>query len=122
GPQRLRRGAYRGRAHPAPAQGADAVRAAARDPDRARCRLPLPAAGMMIPSRQDWLIIGALLLAALLLGAITGAWTAMLLLAVLVWAGLQHRELSTFVAWARRPLARPRNRLETWQRARKSVV
>ncbi|HEX7036961.1 MAG TPA: phosphate regulon sensor histidine kinase PhoR [Pseudomonadales bacterium] len=70
----------------------------------------------MMPSRQDWLIIGALALAALLLGAITGAWTAMLLLAVLVWVVLQHRELSTFVAWARRPLTRPRNRLETWQR------
>lgn len=66
-------------------------------------------------SFQEWLIAGGLLAAALLLGALTGAWALMLLFAVLVWVGLWIRELRALAHWAARPLSRPHNRLESWQ-------
>ena len=66
-------------------------------------------------SFQEWLIAGGLLAVALLLGALTGAWALMLLLALLAWTGLQLRELRALARWARRPLSRPDNRLESWQ-------
>lgn len=66
-------------------------------------------------SAQEWLIISGLLSAALLAGVFTGAWTLMLLLAVLGWGALQHRELRALRRWAQRPLTRPDNHLESWQ-------
>ncbi len=69
----------------------------------------------MRPSAQDWLIAGGLLAAAVIAGAVTGAWWLMLLLAALVWGALQYRELNALARWARRPLRRPDNRLESWQ-------
>lgn len=66
-------------------------------------------------SSQEWLIVGGLVGIALLLGAVTGAWVLMLLLAVLVWLLLQYRELMALAHWSERPLSRPGNRLESWQ-------
>jgi len=72
-------------------------------------------------SRQDWLIVGALAAAALLIGLLTDAlgWT--MFFAALAWILIQHREHSDFVRWARKPLARPGNRLESWQQAVEGV-
>jgi two-component system, OmpR family, phosphate regulon sensor histidine kinase PhoR len=66
-------------------------------------------------SLTEWLIAGTLLALALVLGAITGAWAAMLLAATLIWGALQYRELGALRRWAERPLTRPHNRLESWQ-------
>ncbi len=66
-------------------------------------------------SAQEWLIASGLAGAALIGGALTGAWLLMLLLALLAWGALQLRELGTLRRWARRPLSRPDNRLESWQ-------
>lgn len=69
----------------------------------------------MRPSFQEWLIAGGLFGLALLMGALTGAWALMLLIALSAWVLLQYRELRTLVRWAERPLTRPGNRLESWQ-------
>jgi two-component system, OmpR family, phosphate regulon sensor histidine kinase PhoR len=69
----------------------------------------------MKPTFQEWLLAAGLLAAALILGSVTGAWTLMLLLAVIVWLILQQRELRALSRWAERPLQRPVNRLGSWQ-------
>ncbi len=66
-------------------------------------------------SSQEWLVIAALGLAALLLGALTGYWSLMALIAVSIWLLIQHRELRALARWAERPLRRPDNQLESWQ-------
>ncbi len=66
-------------------------------------------------SPQEWLIAGGLAAAALLMGALTGAWSLMLLIALLVWLAVQYRELRALARWAKRPLTHPENRLESWQ-------
>jgi two-component system, OmpR family, phosphate regulon sensor histidine kinase PhoR len=66
-------------------------------------------------SVTEWLIAAALLTLALLLGAITGAWAAMLLGATLIWGALQYRELAALKRWAERPLTRPESRLTSWR-------
>jgi two-component system, OmpR family, phosphate regulon sensor histidine kinase PhoR len=65
---------------------------------------------------KEWLIVSALLMGALILGFWTGAWSLMLLLGLLCWLALQQRELNALRRWADRPLTRPDNRLESWQR------
>jgi two-component system, OmpR family, phosphate regulon sensor histidine kinase PhoR len=69
----------------------------------------------MKPTSQEWLLAAGLLAAALILGALTGVWALMLLLAMLVWLMLQQRELRALRRWAERPLQRPENRLGSWQ-------
>lgn len=69
----------------------------------------------MKPSLQEWLVAGGLLGAALLMGALTGAWSLMLLIALSAWVVIQHRELQALARWARQPLSRPGNQLESWQ-------
>ncbi|MAT82653.1 MAG: hypothetical protein CMD39_00005, partial [Gammaproteobacteria bacterium] len=66
-------------------------------------------------SFQEWLIAGGLAVVALLLGALTGYWSLMLLIALIVWLALQVREARALARWSRRPLTRPDNRLESWQ-------
>ena len=66
-------------------------------------------------SFQEWLLAAGLVVVALLLGALTGAWSMMLLLALICWLILQHRELRALARWAEQPLTRPDNRLESWQ-------
>lgn len=66
-------------------------------------------------STQEWLIACGLAGGALLLGALTGEWALMLLLGVLAWGALQYQELRRLARWARRPLTRPDNVLESWQ-------
>jgi two-component system, OmpR family, phosphate regulon sensor histidine kinase PhoR len=69
----------------------------------------------MTPTFQEWSIIATLLIAALILGALSGAWTLMLLLAGICWLALQQRELHALRRWAEQPLKRPDNRLDSWQ-------
>jgi two-component system, OmpR family, phosphate regulon sensor histidine kinase PhoR len=66
-------------------------------------------------SVPELLIAGGLLLFALLMGALTDAWALMMLIALLAWLALQYRELAALRRWARRPLTRPDNHLESWQ-------
>jgi two-component system phosphate regulon sensor histidine kinase PhoR len=66
-------------------------------------------------SLQEWLIAGGLLGLALLMGTLTGAWSLMLLIGVVAWVLIQYRELRALARWARNPLTRPTNQLESWQ-------
>ncbi|MFW6093904.1 MAG: phosphate regulon sensor histidine kinase PhoR [Pseudomonadota bacterium] len=66
-------------------------------------------------SPLEWTLAGSLLGLALILGAVTGAWPLMLLLALVCWVALQYRELAALVRWSRHPISRPENRLESWQ-------
>lgn len=66
-------------------------------------------------SRQDLLILGALLFAALGIGWIASAFGWSLFAAALVWAIVQARELRRFERWSLRPLSRPANELDSWQ-------
>jgi two-component system phosphate regulon sensor histidine kinase PhoR len=70
---------------------------------------------MMRMSFQEWLIAAGLAGAALLMGALSGAWAMSLLIALVVWLGLQVLELRALERWSRRPLSRPGNALESWQ-------
>ncbi|MFU8816165.1 MAG: phosphate regulon sensor histidine kinase PhoR [Pseudomonadales bacterium] len=69
---------------------------------------------MKLSFKERRLVVG-LLAAALLLGALTGAWAWMLLLSLVCWLMLQQRELRRLARWAEHPLRRPDNRLESWQ-------
>jgi two-component system phosphate regulon sensor histidine kinase PhoR len=65
-------------------------------------------------STQEWLLVAALLTAALLIGWLTGAPGFALFLAALIWIGLQQRELRALERWSRAPLTRPDLWLDTW--------
>ncbi len=67
-------------------------------------------------SAQEWLIAGALVAAALLIGLVTDAYGTALFGAALIWIALQRRELRALYAWSRHPLSRPGNSMEPWQR------
>lgn len=67
-------------------------------------------------TRQDWFIVTGLAMTALITGWLSGAYAACLLVAAIVWILLQERDLHAFARWSQRPLARPANHLERWQR------
>ncbi|MFM7121224.1 MAG: phosphate regulon sensor histidine kinase PhoR, partial [Gammaproteobacteria bacterium] len=62
----------------------------------------------------DWLWIGGLLAAALLLGLATNEMTLALLGGAGVWMALQQREFRALRRWSHRPLSRPDFRLARW--------
>ncbi|MCB1686484.1 MAG: DUF3329 domain-containing protein, partial [Pseudomonadales bacterium] len=66
-------------------------------------------------SRQDLLLLLALLGPALLLGWLTSAFGWSLFIAALIWSGIQQREKQHLVQYARKPLRRPDNKLDSWQ-------
>jgi len=63
---------------------------------------------------QEWLIIGALLSAALVIGLVFEEVALALLAGALTWIGLQYRELLALDRWSRAPLRRPEQHLDTW--------
>lgn len=66
-------------------------------------------------SRQDLLLLLALLVPALLLGWLTSAFGWCLFFAALIWSALQQREKQHLVRYSRHPLRRPASRLDSWQ-------
>ncbi len=65
-------------------------------------------------SNQDTLLITGLAASALLIGAIIGQIGWSLFVATAIWAITQHLELGRLGKWARHPLTRPTNRLDSW--------
>ena len=70
----------------------------------------------MTPELKELLRFGALLLAGLTIGALTGAYALSLVVALLLWVWLQIVEFRRLERWSRRPLSRPGNLLELWRR------
>jgi len=68
-------------------------------------------------SNQDTLIIAGLAAVALLVGSITGYIGWSLFVATAIWAITQQIELDRLIQWARRPLSRPTNSLDSWHDA-----
>jgi two-component system, OmpR family, phosphate regulon sensor histidine kinase PhoR len=65
-------------------------------------------------SVREWTLVAMLLSGALLVGALIGEIMLTLLVAAVVWIALQYRELRALERWSRTPLARPAQRLDSW--------
>jgi two-component system phosphate regulon sensor histidine kinase PhoR len=66
-------------------------------------------------SSQELLLAGCLLLLALILGWVSGAFGWAFFAAALVWITVQHRERARLNRWSIRPLSRPVNEWDPWQ-------
>lgn len=65
-------------------------------------------------STQDTLFLTGLAATALLIGAIVGQIGWSLFVATAIWAITQHLELGRLIKWARHPITRPTNKMDTW--------
>ena len=68
-------------------------------------------------STQDTLILAALALGALVIGALVGAVGWCLFIAAVIWGIIQHRQLAKLAAWSVRPITRPNHELDSWHAA-----
>ena len=68
-------------------------------------------------SRQDTLLLAGLTSIALLIGAIVGHIGWSLFVATAVWAITQQLELGRLIDWAKHPITRPTNQLDSWHAA-----
>ena len=68
-------------------------------------------------STQDTLLLAGLAASALLIGAIFGHVGWSLFVATAIWATTQQLELNRLAQWARHPLSRPTNQLDSWHAA-----
>ncbi|MEQ8783995.1 MAG: phosphate regulon sensor protein PhoR [Roseibium album] len=69
---------------------------------------------MEMGSAQEFGLVLTLLALALLAGLIFDAMALSLLLAVLIWLGVQIRQFRRVYRWSRRPWRRPRNGFDSW--------
>ncbi len=68
-------------------------------------------------SRQDTLLLAGLTSVALLIGAIVGQIGWSLFVATAIWAITQQVELGRLIEWAKHPITRPTNQLDSWYAA-----
>lgn len=67
-------------------------------------------------SAREWVLAATLLGVALAVGLLSGHVALALLVAAVAWIALQQRELAALERWSRRPLARPAQHLDSWDR------